>query len=118
MTGDYLGDLTNELPPGRYIKSFCSSGPKNYAYKLDNGEEVCKVKGFTLNFKNSQLINFEAIKGMVTQGKGGKTIRNEHKISRNMRTREVYNRVEEKTFSLVYTKRVIQPDLTTVPFDY
>ena len=31
-TGDYLGDLTSELGKGKYITTFCSTGPKSYAF--------------------------------------------------------------------------------------
>ena len=58
QTGDYLGDLTDELG-GHHIVEFVSGGPKNYAYKLENGECHCKIKGFTLNHTNSQVLNFE-----------------------------------------------------------
>jgi hypothetical protein len=117
-TGDYLVDLTNELPPHRYIEEFVSGGPKNYAYRLDNGVEVCKVRGFTLNFKNSQLINYQAIKDMVVNGKEGKTVVNPCKISRDSRKRKIYNRKEKKNYRMVYTKRAILPDLNTVPYGY
>ncbi|PIK46161.1 hypothetical protein BSL78_16982 [Apostichopus japonicus] len=52
-TGDYLGDLTNEIDPkdGQFIASFCTGGPKNYAYTLDSGMSVCKVRGITLNYE-------------------------------------------------------------------
>jgi hypothetical protein len=118
LTGDYLGDLTNELPPHRSIVEFVSGGPKNYAYRLDDGTEVCKVWGFTLNFKNSQMINFQAIKDMVVNGKEGKTVVNPCKISRDARKRKIYNREEQKNYRMVYTKRVILPDLNTVPYGY
>lgn len=117
-TGDYLGDLTNELPPGNYIETFIGGGAKNYSYRLDNGEEICHVRGFTLNYKNSQLINFDVIKDMVLHGTEGATLVNTHKISRDLRKRKVYNRVESKKYRLVYTKRVVLPDLTTVPYGY
>ncbi|XP_033114874.1 uncharacterized protein LOC117115269 [Anneissia japonica] len=44
-TGDYLGELTNEIDKkdGNYIKCFVSGGPKNYAYMLDSGKSVCKL---------------------------------------------------------------------------
>ena len=45
--GDYLGDLTNELKAGEHIVEFVSGGPKNYAYRTNNGKEVCKVRGFS-----------------------------------------------------------------------
>ena len=36
-TGDYLGDLTNELQEygyGSFIQEFVSGGPKNYAFSV------------------------------------------------------------------------------------
>ncbi|KAJ8026991.1 hypothetical protein HOLleu_31989 [Holothuria leucospilota] len=48
-TGDYLGDLTNEISPkdGNFIRSFVTGCPKNYAYTLDTGKSVCTVRGIT-----------------------------------------------------------------------
>ena len=51
--GDYLGELTNELDDDDYITTFASGGPKNYTYQTKNGITVCKVRGFTLNFRGS-----------------------------------------------------------------
>ena len=53
--GDYLGDLTDEVP-GNKIETFVTGGPKNYAYKLKEPDEKgnlthCKVRGITLNHK-------------------------------------------------------------------
>jgi hypothetical protein len=41
--------------------------PKNYAYKIarpdkDGNTTICKVRGITLNYKNSLTINFDTIK--------------------------------------------------------
>ena len=58
--GDYLGELTDELK-GEHIVEFVSGGPNNYAYKTNKNKETCKVRGFTLNYTNSQLINFESV---------------------------------------------------------
>ena len=55
----YLGELTSEVPEGSFIKQFACGGPKNYAYVLNNGDKYCKIQGFTLNFKNSQVLNFD-----------------------------------------------------------
>jgi len=65
QTGDCLGAMTSELKPGEFIFEFVCGGPKNYAYKSINsvtGEEktVCKVRGITLNYSASQLVNFES----------------------------------------------------------
>ena len=71
--GTLLGDMTDELAcygSGSYITSFVSGGPKFYAYKVkkSDGSEscVCKVKGIRLNYSNSEKINFESIRDLVT----------------------------------------------------
>ena len=63
--GDFLGELTNELESEEFIVEYLSAGPKNYAYHTNKGVEVGKVWGFSLNFTNSQLINFEAMRHLV-----------------------------------------------------
>jgi len=123
--GDFLGDLTNELPKGEYITEFVCTAAKSYAYRLTGGTEVCKVKGFTLNYKNSLAINFDVMKNMVLN----QTIQNndnllkvpivnENKINRDKKKNILYNSKEVKIFKAVYTKRVIQPDLSTLPYGY
>ncbi|XP_070548904.1 uncharacterized protein [Ptychodera flava] len=70
--GDYLGDLTNELdPPSNFITKFVSGGAKKYAFCLAQPDRkgnttVCKVRGITLNYRNSLDVNFDAITRLVT----------------------------------------------------
>lgn len=152
-TGDFLGDLTDELK-GSYITDFVSGGPKNYAYRTNKGKQKCKVKGFSLNFDNSQHLNFDSMTEMVTNvnhtkpvtfsgkrkatdptGKklakrtktdkknepeknGVITLVNPSKICRSKDHNIIYNREERKQYRIVYTKRVIQPDLDTLPYGY
>ena len=47
---------------GGVIVEFVSGGLNNKAYKTNRGNEMCKVRGFTLHVTNSQLINFESVK--------------------------------------------------------
>ncbi|XP_041350679.1 uncharacterized protein LOC121369693 [Gigantopelta aegis] len=117
--GDYLGELTDELD-GQYITEFVSGGPKSYGYRTCSGSEVCKVRGFSLNYANAQLIHFEAIREMVLSltRDGTLTVTNPSKISREKRKRKIYNKVEEKKYKIVYTKRVIQDNLDTLPYGY
>ena len=98
--GDYLGELTNELETGEHIIEFVSGGPKNYAYKTNQGNEACKVRGFTLNFTNSQLINFESVKTLLIDPseKSTITVTNPHKICCDKGKRKLYNREEEKNY--------------------
>ena len=72
--GDYLGELTDELDSGEHIVEFVSGGPKNYAYKTNSKKETCKVRGFTLNYTNSQLINFDSVKHIAADPKSGPNI--------------------------------------------
>ncbi|XP_041351271.1 uncharacterized protein LOC121370216 [Gigantopelta aegis] len=117
--GDYLGELTDELD-GQFITEFVSGGPKNYGYRTNKGSEVCKVRGFSLNYANAQLINFEAIREIVLSPTRDATltVTNPSKISREKRKRKIYNKVEEKRYKIVYTKRVIQDNLDTLPYGY
>ena len=123
--GDYLGDLTYELNEGEHITEFCSSGAKSYVYLTNTGKKVCRLKGFTLNYENSLLINFEVMRDMVLSQKIQRnpdlktvvTINNK-KIRRNKYQCKIYNAKEVKRYRAVYNKRIIMPDLTTVPFGY
>ncbi len=65
--GDFLGDLTSEIPPGTCITSFVATGPKSYAYLLSNGDSVLKYKGFTLSVEAGQSMNIEAMKRLTAE---------------------------------------------------
>jgi hypothetical protein len=116
--GDYLGNLTNEIVPkhgeGSYITQFACGGPKNYAYVVNNGKKHCKIRGFTLNFKNSQILNFDSMRnaicryvdgssraassGMKKQKTDRLDIINECKITREKWTRRLVNKCEVKSY--------------------
>ena len=126
--GDFLGDLTDEIGAGLYIDKFVSTGPKSYGYITNSGVEVCKVRGFSLNHLASKVINFETMRSMIfdtsvpLQGfphllKTVYTI-NKNKITRNKYATQIFNRPEIKAFRPIYTKRVVQADLSTLPYGY
>jgi len=61
-----MGDMTSEMRPSEFISEFESGGTKNYAYRRNKRKEtVCKVRGITLNYNASKLVNFVHIKGMI-----------------------------------------------------
>jgi hypothetical protein len=119
---DFLGDLTDELSckevgctignqcQGHYIETFVCTGPKSYAYLTNNTFMVSKVKIFSLNHKNSQVINFNVMKDIVSHDVDSVTVHNPINISRDKYKMNVYNREKFKKFQMVYTKWVIQPD--------
>ena len=60
-TGDFLGEMTDELD-GDLIVEFVSGGPKNYAYQTEKGKTECKVRGFTLNVRGKEVLNYDTMK--------------------------------------------------------
>jgi len=70
--GDNLGAMTSELKPSQFIEECFRGSPNNYAYTIVHsatGERktVCKVRGITLNYIASKLVNFEVIKDMILE---------------------------------------------------
>ena len=116
-TGDSLGDLTDELD-GDYITEWCGTGPKSYAYTTSNGKQVCKVKGFTLNYENSQCINQESMNDIIEGKKNRITTVKEQMITRDAKTKQIVNKYQEKDFTLGYDKRCVQENYNTLPYGY
>lgn len=120
IVGPFLGDLTDELD-GETITEFTSTGPKSYAYKTTGDKEVCKIKGFTLNFKTSQVLNFEALKDLVLDHKGiriqTQPLQFDHDDHHNIVTR-LWNDDEGKFFRHTFDKRkIMEYDDETMQID-
>lgn len=120
--GDFLGDLTDEAPDNK-ITQFVTGGPKNYAYNLlkpnKKGQtSICKVRGITLNFKNTLDINFDTLHSMVTSKGKSKLVKviDEHKIARNPETCNIITKTETKDYKIVFNKRVITSNFNTLPY--
>ncbi len=113
--GNYLGDLTSEVSGDQetnYISSFVSAGAKNYAYRTTAGDEVVKVKGFTLHHANAQRVNYQSIRSLVTENLRSGSIEtvHPHSIRRHLRTLKIYSRDEVKRYSACVTKRVFDAE--------
>ena len=129
-TGDRLGDVTSELKPCEYISEYVSGGPKNYAYRTHNTETgaqatVCKVRGITLNYSASQLVNFKAMKQLILRGKDTDTVtvHTSQKIKRKPCSDDdgrvgIVTEPEGKTYRVSFLKRRRLQDNTSVPFGY
>lgn len=138
VTGDYLGELTNELYDKKkkeyhHITEFASAGPKNYGYVLDNGKEECKVKGFSLNTEGSKQLNYQILRNNVLQEildpqvhpVTGQAVRRKypvkrsHKIVRDIQRFQLKTVQETKNYQLVFDKRVVEPNtFLTFPYGY
>ena len=117
-TGDYLGQLTNELKHGYWIEEYASSGPKSYAYRAVNVEgdfyQVCKIKGFTVR-NNKDKLNLRALVSMVNDENHVIEISTSN-ITRNKKTKTLKNTTSTKKLSFVFDKRVLWPDYRSTPF--
>ncbi|GBM62818.1 hypothetical protein AVEN_159807-1, partial [Araneus ventricosus] len=103
--GNFLGEFTDELD-GDSIATFVSAGPKNYAYQTKRGKTCCKIRGFTLNFRNSEKLNFESVKSLVRSldYESKIPLHNPAKITREAKRRKVINKEETKLYRMVYAK--------------
>ena len=116
-TGAYLGQFKNELNEGDTIVEFATAGPKNYGYRTRQGKVDCKVRGFSLNARGQEQLNFDILKRNVLeelQHPQAQTrsipIFNPHKIVRDATTKRIETRTEIKRYQLVASKRVVDPD--------
>jgi len=71
--------MQSELKEDKVIVEVVCAGQKNYAYKkynstTDESKSVCKVRGITLNYSASQLVNFAKIKDMILSKDDGETV--------------------------------------------
>jgi len=126
-TGDNLGQMQSELKRNEIISEVVCAGPKNYEYKTINSttgasKTVCKVRGITLNYLASQLVNFAKMKDMILSMDDNETVivRTKNKIKRK-RDRggvSIISQLEEKTYRVLFLKRRRLNDNTSVPFGY
>ena len=79
---------------------------------------VCKVRGFTLNYRGSQKLNFTTMCAQVCSPNGEEIyLENPHFIKRNAKTKTIHTVKLKKKYKLVYDKRVIQ-GFNTFPYGY
>ena len=121
--GPYLGDLTDELGVGDHIVEFCSGGPKTYGYRTALGKTCMKAKGITLNAENSKLIRLDTLIDLVdhhviNRNSTHHILAQADNIVRNKKDLTLKNKVDVKRFRVVYNKRVLCPDYSTLPYGY
>ncbi len=116
-------ELSDTYGPGSYITEFVSGGPKTYAYLVQSTtkntvEEVCKVKGLTLNMTSAKKVNFEQLRMMVQkEGDTSVTIINDR--IRRTGDRDLLTVVEPKIFKITGAKRrAIQDSYDTLPYGF
>jgi len=116
-TGDYLGDLTDELEEfdsGSYIKEFDSGGHKNCAFSVfspSTGKRTtkCKEKGKTLNYENSNVVNFTSLRNIILQDDTPLHLYNPRKIKRK-HGGIILSEPEKNEYKVVFKKRRLMND--------
>ncbi len=122
QTGSYLGELTNELESDDNITEFAATGPKSYGFKTAKNKVVLKAKGVTLHSANAQVVTLESmiclVHGYVTSRDTTALLTRTETIVRNKKKFTLHNRTFLKRFKVVYDKRMLLPDYSTLPYGY
>lgn len=125
--GQYLGQFTNELDdPHDYITEFAAAGPKNYGYRTMKGKTECKVRGFSLNTRGQEQLNFDILKKNIIEEvsqpqpvPNSISVFNPHKIVRNPTTKQLSTETQTKRYQLVFDKRVVDSNnFQSYPYGY
>ncbi|KAK9535950.1 hypothetical protein VZT92_005782 [Zoarces viviparus] len=129
--GSYLGDLTDEindgdvcgLPEEDYITEFVSGGPKCYAYYTRDGKTQVKCKGVTLNAKNATVVTPASLISLVhafvaNQNTNAHMMTVSDTITRDQKQFHLRNATVLKKVQVVYNKRRVLSDYTTLPYGY
>ena len=124
--GDHLGEFTSELKADDHIVEFAAAGPKNYGYRTQQGKVECKVRGFTLNARGQDQLNFDLLKANVIDDITTPLddprvipVYNPHKIKRNADTKTLTTVEETKRYQVVFDKRVVDPHtFLSYPYGY
>ena len=123
-TGDFLGDLKDELN-GDVIVEFVSGGPKNYAYRTEKKKTECKVRGFTLNARGQETLNFDTMKrkrtilGVLQDEPRHLELTNPTHFKRDTLNKGIGIVSQTKKYGLVFEKRVVDPATkSSLPFGF
>ena len=123
-TGDFLGDMTDELD-GDTIQEFVSGGAKNYGYETVGGKFCCKVRGFTLNVRGREVLNYHTMKQQILETLEDEepadsiVVTNPNHFQRDQTNKKLKLTRQDKQYRLVFDKRVIhRTTKRSHPFGY
>ena len=124
--GDHLSEFTSELKPDDHTVEFAAAGPKNYGYRTHQGKVECKERGFTLNARGQDQLNFDLLKANVIDDVTTPLdaprvipVHNPHKIKRHADTKTLSTVEETKRYKVVFDKRVVDPNtFLSYPYGY
>lgn len=140
-SGSFMGMMCDELSGllgnGSFITEYVSCGPKNYCYTVKNpstGQEktVCKIKGITHTIAAARVVNMQSMLNLLRSQMNTLT---EPSQSQELNSTEGHFAVPQmrfhispflhietqyymKKYQIVYDKRRVQPDFTTLPYGF
>jgi len=112
---------------GDIIEEFVSGGAKNYGYRTKQGKFECKVRGFTLNVRGKEKLNYHTMKEHILseinnplEEKRTIPVTNPKYFKRDVRKEKPIRLTERtKRYGLVFDKRVLNPDTKkSEPYGY
>ena len=80
-----------------------------YSFLYGDNQEKSAVKGFTLNYENSALLNQDSFSKITRKQLKQIKVINDRKLTRK-KNKEVVSEYHEKIFKLGYDKRVVKKD--------
>ena len=120
-----MTDKLADYGAGAFISKFVAAGPKNYSYKvqvpgLEKKERVVKIRGIPLTSYTTKKVNMKVMRETVFEYMKGKEKQVALYYPKIVKTadRRVATKLERKIYRMVYDKRVIKPDFTTIPYGY
>jgi hypothetical protein len=118
LTGNFLGQLQDELERGDYIVEVCCLGPKSYCFKTFKGKIKIVVKGFTLHTISNEQLNFDSIKKiLLDQNDESEILVDQFSIRRDNTDWSLKNTNLQKSFKICYDKRA-RFGFETLPFGF
>ena len=99
-----------------------SGGPKNYAFSVfcpSTGKRAtkCNVKGITLNYENSKVVNFTTLRDMNLENAPPVHVHNPRKIKRK-HGGVVVTEPETKQYKVVFKNRRLMDNFDFQPYGY
>ena len=99
-----------------------SGGPKNYAFSVfcpSTGKRATKgkVKGITLNYENSKVVNFTTLRDMILENAPPVHVHNPRK-NKLKHGGVVVSEPETKEYKVVFKKRRLKDNFDSLPYGY
>ena len=127
-----MGELTDELTcenvgcegcmEGHWIVEFINCGAKNYGYHLNMEQVMCKVRGFSLNYRVSKMLNLNLMRDALQCWMKGdevpELVTTKTLILRKKLKGYVYTHVFPKHYRVVYNKRRVLENFDRHPYGY